>query len=121
MIYTGIDMIEIDRIEKVLNEYNERFLNKIFTKNEQIYCNKRPKQLASRFAAKEALSKALGFGLYRNSVYPSSIVIKHDDFGKPFFVFLNQLEKFLKTNTLNIHLSITDSDTQSVAFVTIDQ
>ena len=63
MIYTGIDMIEIDRIEKVLNEYNERFLNKIFTKNEQIYCNKRPKQLASRFAAKEAVMKLLGTGV----------------------------------------------------------
>ena len=41
MIYTGIDMIEIDRIENVLNQYQERFLNKVFTKNEQIYCKKK--------------------------------------------------------------------------------
>ncbi|MBL01163.1 MAG: holo-[acyl-carrier-protein] synthase [Chloroflexi bacterium] len=63
MIYTGIDMIEIDRIENVLNQYQERFLNKVFTKNEQIYCKKRPKQLASRFAAKEAVMKLLGTGV----------------------------------------------------------
>ncbi len=63
MIYTGIDMIEIERIQHVLNQYQERFLNKIFTKKEQIYCNKRSKQLASRFAAKEAVMKLLGTGV----------------------------------------------------------
>ena len=120
----GVDLVDKYRFLDLIERFGNRFPNKILSKQEYeeyLLAVDKPSFLSKRFAAKEALSKALGFGLYRNSVYPSSIVVKHDDFGKPFFVFLNQLEKFLKTNTLNIHLSITDSDTQSVAFVTIDQ
>ena len=63
MIYTGIDIIEIDRIERVKNLYQERFLKKIYTLNEIKYCRNRGPQLASRFAAKEAMMKTLGTGI----------------------------------------------------------
>ena len=63
MIYTGIDMIEIPRIAGVLARYPERFLDKIYTEGEQRYSRGRPPQLASRFAAKEAVMKALGTGV----------------------------------------------------------
>ena len=63
MLVTGIDIIEIDRIKIVFNNYGERFLNRIYTSNEQKYCKGRPSQLASRFAAKEATMKALGTGV----------------------------------------------------------
>ncbi|MBU88395.1 MAG: holo-[acyl-carrier-protein] synthase [SAR202 cluster bacterium] len=63
MIYTGIDIIEIDRIAGVQNRFPKRFLEKIYTPGEISYCRQRAPQLASRFAAKEATMKALGTGI----------------------------------------------------------
>lgn len=63
MIYTGIDIIEIDRVERVFATYAERFLSRIYTPGEARYCRGRAPQLASRFAAKEAVMKALGTGI----------------------------------------------------------
>ena len=63
MIYTGIDLIEIPRIAGVLERYPRRFLEKVFTPGEQRYARGRPHQLASRFAAKEAVMKLLGTGV----------------------------------------------------------
>ena len=120
----GVDLVDKQRFVNLIQRYGDRFPHKILSKEEYeeyLLTFNKPSFLSKRFAAKEALSKALGFGLYRNSVYPSSITVKHDNNGKPFFEFFNQLEEFIKNNTLNINLSITDSDTQSIAFVTIDQ
>ena len=63
MLITGIDIIEIARIARVLDRYGERFLGRIYTEGEVVYCRGRPPQLASRFAAKEAMMKALGTGV----------------------------------------------------------
>ncbi len=63
MIYTGVDLIEIPRIAGVLERYPKRFLEKVYTEGEQRYSRGRPHQLASRFAAKEAVMKALGTGV----------------------------------------------------------
>ena len=63
MIYTGVDLIEIPRIAGVLERYPRRFLEKVFTSGEQRYSRGRPSQLASRFAAKEAVMKLLGTGV----------------------------------------------------------
>ena len=62
IICTGIDVIEIDRIQNVLSRYGNRFLNKIFTPDEIQYCRGRSPNLAGRFAAKEATMKALKTG-----------------------------------------------------------
>ena len=63
MIYTGIDLIEIPRVAGVLERYPKRFLTKVFTEGEQSYARGRANQLASRFAAKEAVMKLLGTGV----------------------------------------------------------
>ena len=63
MIYTGIDLIEIPRVAGVLERYPKRFLSKVFTEGEQSYARGRADQLASRFAAKEAVMKLLGTGI----------------------------------------------------------
>tara|TARA_B100000586_G_C19869005_1_gene325990 strand:- start:209 stop:592 length:384 start_codon:yes stop_codon:yes gene_type:complete len=63
MIYTGIDLIEIPRVAGVLERYPKRFLSKVFTEGEQSYARGRADQLASRFAAKEAVMKLLGTGV----------------------------------------------------------
>ena len=63
MIYTGIDLIEIPRVAGVLERYPKRFLSKVFMIGEQSYARGRADQLASRFAAKEAVMKLLGTGV----------------------------------------------------------
>lgn len=63
MLTTGVDLIEIDRIERVLARHGDRFLARVFTQAEVLYCHGRPPELAARFAAKEAVSKALGVGM----------------------------------------------------------
>jgi holo-[acyl-carrier protein] synthase len=63
LLYTGVDIIEIDRIAAVAARYPVRFLEKVYTPGERAYCEGRPPQLATRFAAKEAVMKLLGTGV----------------------------------------------------------
>ena len=62
MLVTGVDIIEIARVKDVAERHGERFLKRIYTPGEVAYCRGRAPQLASRFAAKEAVMKALGTG-----------------------------------------------------------
>jgi holo-[acyl-carrier protein] synthase len=62
-IATGIDLIEIDRIQAVIARHGSRYLNRVFTPAEIELCGNRPESLAARFAAKEAVTKALGSGI----------------------------------------------------------
>jgi holo-[acyl-carrier protein] synthase len=63
MIYTGVDLIEIERIKETYERFGDRFLKRCYTEGEQRYARGRAPQLASRFAAKEAVMKALGTGV----------------------------------------------------------
>lgn len=63
IIRTGIDLIEIQRIEAAIQQYGNRFLHRIFTQRELDVSQYKPESLAARFAAKEAVSKALGCGI----------------------------------------------------------
>jgi holo-[acyl-carrier protein] synthase len=58
----GIDVIEISRVKKVLERHPERFLERVYTREEVAFCRGRIAELAARFAAKEAVMKALGTG-----------------------------------------------------------
>ena len=64
MLVNGVDMIEISRIQEVADKYGQRFYKRIYTPGEIAYCRGRAPQLASRFAAKEAVMKALGTGIH---------------------------------------------------------
>ena len=63
MLVTGVDIIEIERVKRVYAQYGDRFLRRIYTEAEAAYCRGRAPQLASRFAAKEAVMKLLGTGV----------------------------------------------------------
>jgi holo-[acyl-carrier protein] synthase len=63
-IAIGIDIIEVDRVRKVYERHDERFLKRVYTEMEIRQCRGKPTRLAGRFAAKEAISKALGTGLH---------------------------------------------------------
>jgi len=58
----GVDIIEIARVAEAVAQYGERFLHRVYTDAELEYCQSRVNQLATRFAAKEAVVKALGAG-----------------------------------------------------------
>ncbi len=65
---SGIDLIEIARIQQSLDRYGQRFLDRVYTPAEQAFCLRKRKaaeSLAARFAAKEAAAKALGTGIAR--------------------------------------------------------
>ena len=64
MIITGVDIIELERISDSLERFGDRFLRRVYTEREREYCRGRVPQLAGRFAAKEAVMKAFGTGLY---------------------------------------------------------
>ena len=59
----GIDVIEIGRVQAVLDRHGERFLRRVYTEDEVRHCRGRVPELAARFAAKEAVMKALGTGI----------------------------------------------------------
>jgi holo-[acyl-carrier protein] synthase len=61
-ISVGVDIIEISRVAATLERFGNRFLQRIYTTREIAYCRGRAPQLAARFAAKEAVMKALGTG-----------------------------------------------------------
>jgi holo-[acyl-carrier protein] synthase len=63
MLTTGIDMIEIERVEGAVLRHGRRFLERVFTAQELVEAGSKPASLAARFAAKEAASKALGTGI----------------------------------------------------------
>ncbi|MBI4216392.1 MAG: holo-ACP synthase [Chloroflexi bacterium] len=63
MYYHGIDIIEIERIREALARWGDRFLRRIYTPQELKHCRGKVEELAVRFAAKEAVMKALGTGI----------------------------------------------------------
>ena len=84
IIGCGIDLVEISRIEKIIKRWGDSFTSKIFTSWEKSYCEKRNNKYqsyAGKFAAKEALLKALGLGL--RGVNWKEIEIKNDKLGQP--------------------------------------
>jgi len=78
---TGVDLIEIERVERALTRWNGRFLAHVYTDAEVTLCRGRVQELAARFAGKEAISKALGTGLVGVSWREMEILA--DPLGKP--------------------------------------
>jgi holo-[acyl-carrier protein] synthase len=84
LLAVGVDLIEVDRIEAAIARYGDRFLQRVFTEHELAYCRGQPHQLAARFAAKEAVSKALGTGIHHpDGVCWHEIQIVSGERGKP--------------------------------------
>lgn len=80
----GVDIVEVPRIARALERWGERFLRRVYTPQEVAYCRGRVPELAVRFAAKEAVSKALGVGIWwRNGIGWTDAEVVADRLGKP--------------------------------------
>ena len=112
----GVDIVDLDRIRKIYSKYGVKFAYKILSNNEikgfNVAKNK-PSFLAKRFAAKEAIGKALGIGIL-NGFLLKNISIQHNDFGKPIVIFNKRKEFDLYSNKI-IHVSISDEKKFAVA------
>ena len=110
----GTDIVNIKRMDRSLKKYGVNFKNRIFSKNEISYCEKKKNSsafYAKRFAAKEAFSKALGTGI-RKGIDLKNIEIRNNSHGKPSIILKGNiaifLKKQIKTNKYDIHLSLSD-------------
>ncbi len=122
----GSDMIDIRRIEKTIERYGDRFLDRVFTETERVKSDRRINRAASyakRFAAKEACAKALGTGL-NHGVFWRDMGVVNLPSGQPTMNLTGgaaeRLQSLLPENhAAQIHLTITDDFPLAQAFVLI--
>jgi holo-[acyl-carrier protein] synthase len=98
VVGTGIDIVNIDRIEHLITRWGDLFLDRVFTEKEIVWCRKRtrpPECFAIRFAAKEAFLKAIGWGL-RNGIQWKDVEVENDSMGKPSFSFHRKAKEVLE-------------------------
>ena len=121
----GTDIVEVLRVKNSIK--NKSFIKRIFTKNE-ILDSKKTKLKASffskRFAAKEALMKAVGTG-FRKGINFKDIHVVNDKLGKPTIIYNNKVKKLIfsifKIKSFNIFLSLSDEKKYCIAFVIIQK
>tara|TARA_A100001011_G_C14104189_1_gene754138 strand:- start:198 stop:584 length:387 start_codon:yes stop_codon:yes gene_type:complete len=126
MIYgNGIDIININRIRRVINKYGNRFKSRCYSIYEIKRSEKRLNSVesyAKRYAAKEACAKALGTGLARG-VFWKDIEVVNNQYGKPFIKLHGKAKEiFKKINTKSntqIEVSLSDEKKYAIANVTI--
>ncbi len=110
IIGTGVDIVEVARIKKSLEKYSTRFEEKIFTKEEVLYCQARAEpsiHFAARFAAKEAVMKCLGTGMDQEISF-KDIEVTNLKTGKPLVTLSGkgkEIAKRLEIKTIHISLS----------------
>ena len=113
---TGVDLIEIARIEEVVARHGKHYLERVFTPAELEYCGKRAESLAGRWAAKEAVTKALGTGI--GDVTWTEIEILGDEQKAPVLNLYGAAEnKAKELGLINWSVSISHNQSNAVAFV----
>ncbi len=125
IIGVGVDIVDNKRFKKLIKK--KQFVERVFTKNETEYSIKIRNKLnyfSKRFAAKEAFSKATGFGISKN-LHFKDIEISNDKRGKP-IISLNKssilyLKKKFKVRAFKTNLSLSDEKNYSIAYVIIEK
>ena len=119
----GIDHIENERVIDSINK-SPGFREMVFSKTEIEYCERmanKAEHYAARFAAKEALLKALGIGLTQNFQL-CDIEINNDEKGKPFFVFSGEFDRIIRSRNISkVHVSLSHLKSTSCAMVILEQ
>ena len=126
MIYgNGIDIIDINRIRRIIDKYGNRFKKRCYSIYEIDRSEKRLNSVesyAKRYAAKEACAKALGTGLARG-VFWKDIEVENNQYGKPFIKLHGKAKEIFnnmnKTSNTQIEISLSDEKKYAIANVTI--
>lgn len=114
-IFTGIDLIEIERFEKIDPAIRERFIHRVLTESEILEVKGSNASLAGKFAAKEAVVKAAGCGIGLISFHDMEIL--HDENGRPILTLKNGAEKIISDLGLK-EWSVSISHSQRYAVAT---
>ena len=120
IIGIGTDIIEIERIEKVINRTSS-FIEKSFTHNEIEYFKLKGLKgnvIAGNFAAKEAISKAIGTGFRGFGL--KDIEVLRDELGKPIVKLSDKIYELLDVKEFSIHISISHSKENAIAYAVIE-
>ena len=125
IIGIGVDIVNNNRFKKLVK--NKNFVERVFTSSEQRRSNKFKNKInfySKRFAAKEAFSKATGFGISRNLNF-KDIEIKNNKIGKPSLNLnkstISYLNKKFKVKSFKTSLSLSDEKNYSIAYVIIEK
>ena len=123
IVGTGIDVVEIERIQHSLDRYGERFLNRVYTAAEQAYCMRKrnaAESLAARFAAKEAGAKALGTGISHGVTWLEIEVVREPS-GRPTIAFHGRASALAgRMGMRNAALSLSHTGMVAVASVVLE-
>jgi|SRR5579863_3505390 len=123
IVGTGIDIVEVPRIQDSTERFGQRFLDRIFTKNEQAYCLRKRRSaesFAARFAAKEAGAKALGTGISQGVTWLEIEVIREPG-GRPALRFHGRAaERAAALGAGRISLSLTHTSDLALASVVLE-
>lgn len=127
MIYgMGIDLVEVERVKRIIQKHGDRFLKIIFTESEiekgsrGLNIGRQSQYFASRFAAKEALLKAIGTGL-RKGFHWKDIEVVNNSLGKPHFILKKNTREVIHKNKIsNIQLSISHTQDHATAVVVLE-
>lgn len=120
IIGIGTDIVEVDRITNAI-ERTPGFINGAFTESEKEYFNSkknRPETIAGNFAAKEALSKALGTGFRGFGL--KDIEVLRDELGKPIATLSAEIIHKFKLEKCKVHVSISHTKTNAIAYALIE-
>ena len=116
MYSVGVDLVEIDRVEQALARFGERFLLRVYTDAEIRFCRGRVPDLAARFAAKEAIAKALGTGI--GGVAWREMEILPDAQGKPLVTLYDcALQRAIELGLQEFAISLSHTRELAIAFV----
>ena len=120
IVSIGVDLCDISRLAKLIAEHGDRFLKKVYTVQEIDYCSPKVNgviNFAARFAAKEALLKALGTGLGAEMNW-KDVEVVNDAQGKPHFKFYGQVSAYIADR--KVFLTLTHTNDNALAFVVIE-
>lgn len=112
-VRVGVDIVEVERIERAVARHGERFLRRVFSPRELDYCAGRLASLAARFAAKEAVSKALGTGI--GAVRWRDIEVLPDPGGRPVVHLHGEARRLVDPTCAGCEVSISHSRAYAVA------
>jgi len=118
----GTDIIEIHRIKDAVERNGDRFLNRVFTEKELEYCmskGNKYQHLAARFAAKEAISKALSIG-WNNQFDWKNVEVLNEKSGEPKVYLHGLLKDFLPAET-NLKITMSHSMDNAICFAILEQ